>query len=266
MTDAALAEREPRIGDNNPPDEFVTLKDEVDKYLKTADLWIAERPEFVDSEMAAKAQDMLNQLAALAQKADGMAEAEKRPLMDRLAEVRKRFASLTDRINDAKTLLNARKKAWLDKESARIAKEKADAEERARAALEEAQKKAREAEELAAKAAAGDLKSSGVSVTGAMAEAREAEELAAKAAAGFKAASSQKASVRGDQTGGKATGLKTFYVGEIVDNGKLLAWVKKNRPDELMGFLQKYADTYARSPELRKTGLPGVEFKAEQRL
>jgi hypothetical protein len=265
MTDAALAERAPAIGDNNPPDEFVMLKDEIERFLKTADLWLNERPVFNDAETAAKAEDFDTQLRALEKKIAAQAEVEKRPLMDRLAEIRARFDKLASIVGSVRKLLKTRREAWLKKESERIAKERAEAEARERAIREEAERKRAEAEEAAKAAAAGELQSSGVSVTQKLAEAAEAEEAAKAAAAETKAASTQTATVRGD-LGGKSTGLKTYYVGKIVDNGKLLSWVKKNRADELMAFLQGYADRSARSPEARKNGLPGVEFVAEQRL
>jgi multidrug efflux pump subunit AcrA (membrane-fusion protein) len=254
------------IGGNNPPEEFALLKDEVDKFLATADLWLAERPKIESADMAARAEDFDTQLRALEKKISGMEEAEKRPLMTALDEVRTRFKKLSGLVGDVRKLFKARREAWLLAEQKRIDEERRQAEEKARLAREEAERKRQEAEEAAALADKGALKGSEVSITRALADAQEAEEAAALADADLDAAASAKAQVRGDQTGGKATTLKTVYRGEIVDNGKLLAWVKKNRADELMGFLQKYADTYARSPELRKQGLPGVEFKAEQRL
>jgi adenylate kinase len=265
MSDATLEEPIAGIGDNQPPDEFVTLKEETDRFLATADKWLAERSVFQDADTAAAADDFDTQLRALEKKIAAMAEAEKRPLMDKLAEIRTRFDKLGSLVSTVRKLLKTRKEAWLKKEQERIARERAEAEEREREVREEAERKRREAEEAVAAANAGELQSQSISVTQKLADAAEAEEAVAAANAETKAASSQKATVRGDYAG-KATGLKTYYRAEIVDNAKFLNWVKKNRTAELMELLEKIANTAARSPEMRKTEIPGLNFISEQRL
>jgi len=253
------------IGHNEPPSEFQTLKDEVDKFLKNADLWLAERPKITDGDTAKKAEDFDGQLLALKKKIEGIEEVEKRPYMNTLEEIRTRFKGLSSRVIEIRTLFKARRDAWFDAEDLRIENERKQREEDARKAQEDADRKRREAEEITAKAEAGELKGTGVSVSETLAAAAEAEEVAEQAQADYAVASNATASVRGDYAT-RTTTRKTVFTGTITDNGKLLAWVKKNRADDLMAFLQGYADRAARSPEMRKSGLPGVEFVPSKRL
>lgn len=256
---------EATIGHNEPPSEFQTLKSEVDTFLKTADLWLAERPKITDGDTAKKAEDFDGQLLALKKKIEGIEEVEKRPYMNTLEEIRARFKGLSSRVVEIRTLFKARRDAWFDAEDLRIENERKQREEDARKAAEDAVEKRREAEEITAKAEAGELKGTGVSVSETLAAAAEAEEVAEQAQADYAVASNATASVRGDYAT-RTTTRKTVFTGTITDNGKLLAWVKKNRADELMAFLQGYADRAARSPEMRKSGLPGVEFVPSKRL
>lgn len=56
-----------------------------------------------------------------------------------------------------------------------------------------------------------------------------------------------------------ATGLRTSWDAQVLDYGALLKWVKQNRPDDLMEFLNTFAH---RNIALAKAGnLPGVGAK-----
>lgn len=264
VSEGIVGEASQEIGANNPPDAFDELKDEVDKFLLTADKWIAERPAFVDRAMAEAGQDFDTQLLRLAQKVDGGEEVKKRPHLDDLALIRSAFGSLKARIATARSLIAAKKKVYLDAEQARINEENRKAQEIADAAARDADAKREAAAELLRKADAGELKGTGVSVTDALEDVRRADELAKQAQGDANAATQQKAQIRGELSG-RATGLKATWHAVIEDNGKLLSWVKKNRSDDLMEFLQGIADDYAKNATLRKSPPPGVKFKEEKK-
>lgn len=201
------------MGHNNPPDPIDEALAPFSDAVEEAQNWLDGEP--VKDEAAMKAVDALLADVKAAHKAvsDGeksaaaplydIWKAEKarwRPTLDDLDRIKKGLVSI---VGDFK---------------AKLAREKAEAERKAR---EEAERKAREAAEAAAKADAADIE--------AVREAAEAQQAAEEAARDAARASKE-----------KVKGLRTVYRYTITDHRAALHDIAVNDRDAITAFVDEY--------------------------
>lgn len=150
------------IGHNLPPDPHALARIRVNDLVTTANRWLHERPELVDTEMAAKADDFMNQLTAEIKAVEAQRKALLAPHEEAVKSIREAWKPLIDLLETAKGLFAPKLRAWLQKERDR----------------KEAERKAAEAEALAKMQAAEDARRAAeehISVEAAL-KARQAEE------------------------------------------------------------------------------------------
>lgn len=218
---------------NNPPDPIDEALAPFSDAIEEAQNWLDGEP--VKDEAAMKAVDALLADVKAAHKAvsDGeksaaaplydIWKAEKarwKPTLDDLDRIKKGLVSI---VGDFK---------------AKLAREKAEAERKAR---EEAERKAREAAEAAAKADAADIE--------AVREAAEAQQAAEEAARDAARASKE-----------KVKGLRTVYRYTITDHRALLHWIAKNDRDAVTAFVEEYA----RQNHRRIGSVDGLDVRKEK--
>lgn len=138
----------PGIGHNQPPpDPFEASRSRVDALIATANRWLLERPEITDEEMAAKADDFMNQLTAEAKAVDEARKAQHKPHDDAKKAIQLKWCPLIDMLGTAKELFRPRITAWLRAKQARAEEERKRQEAEALAKLQAAEDAKRAAQE-----------------------------------------------------------------------------------------------------------------------
>ena len=204
----------PAVGHNRPPDPIDEALAPFSDAIAEAENWLDGEP--VENEGQVKAVDAL--LKDIRKAGSSLSDAKKSstaPLHDAWKAELARWKPTEDDIDRLKKGLVA----LVDPFKRKLAAEKAEAERKAR---EEAEAKRREAEAKAREARAGDIESQ-----------REAARAQAEAEATQKAA----AKAGKDQV----KGLRTVTKFEITSHRDLLAWLYKNRPDDIAAFLEEWA-------------------------
>ena len=204
----------PAVGHNRPPDPIDEALAPFSDAIAEAENWLDGEP--VENEGQMKAVDAL--IADIRKAGTALASAKKSstaPLHDAWKAEIARWKPTEDDIERIKKSLVA----LVDPFKRKLAAEKAEAERKAR---EEAEAKRREAEVKAREARAGDIESQ-----------REAARAQAEAEA------SQKAAAKAGKD--KPKGLRTVTKFEITSHRDLLAWLYKNRPDDIAAFLEEWA-------------------------
>lgn len=203
-TDPRLA-----VGANNPPSAI----DSALEVLSTAKAWIETSPEILDANMAKEAGDLVTQLRASKASLAAALKVDLAPHDEAIASVKAQYKGPTDEVQAAGTKLLALSSAWLQKERARIAAEKAAQEAEARRLREEAEAARREAEDAARDsaadaAAAEEAAARAAEASAANRTAREAERVAFK--------KPEAAAIKGD-TAKRAMTLRVYWSAVVTD-------------------------------------------------
>jgi len=246
-------------GDNLPPEPveptpFERVKAEVERYHGEALLWCDGEP--IANQGQADALNLLkNSIRAAEKAAEAERKAVKKPHDDAIAAIQARYNPLiADRKNKSvtgKTTLaieacDAMLAPWLKK----IADEQAAA---TKAAREEAARARKAAEDAIRAAAATDL-AAREAAEAKITEAKVAETLATRA---------EKAKPRASGGGGRASGLRTYYDGVVVDGREFARWCWVNDKDAMTAHLA------TRAQELTAAGvrsIPGVDVKERREV
>jgi hypothetical protein len=69
-----------------------------------------------------------------------------------------------------------------------------------------------------------------------------------------------------NKIGKRAKGFRTYYVADVTDYLALGKWAWQHRNEEYKAFLITLADSCARSPADRATGVPGVAFIEKEKV
>lgn len=206
----------PQAGHNSgnvPSPEVIqeVLAEQQAEILNRADTLVAALanvPEKIaDQDTSGKAAEFVRQIAACAKRADTARTDAKAPYLEGGRAVDAFFKPVTAKLEDAKKTVNGRLTAYL-REQERIAREKAEAEERAaREAEERARKEAEEA------AAAAQTEEDLAEVERKRQAAEAAADVSRNAAA--EAATASAGPVRGDYGG--SSSLRKAWKGQIID-------------------------------------------------
>lgn len=240
------------LGGNNPPVEMTAydaVKINIDDLYAEALLWLDGEP-ITTQEQA----DALNTLKDNVKKAAAAAEAERKkevkPLNDQVDEIQARYnllignnKSVTGLAVKAEKAINEALKPYLieldrrQQEAARLAREEAARkQEEAMAAM-----RARDAANLQQREDAERL----------VLEAKQAEEAARQA-------EKAKAHARGE---GRATGLRTVHRAVMLNRKEAAAWMWVDHNDDLIAFIQDYADKAVRAGARKINGFEVIEEK-----
>jgi NADH dehydrogenase/NADH:ubiquinone oxidoreductase subunit G len=249
--EATMADGVAPLGHNNPPDPFAAIKAHVDDLM-------VEAKNFCDG-AAVESQDQADTVARLiedfrqaAKAADEARKEEARPFDEGKAAVQEKYAAL---IADTKSqkgaivraleALKATLTPWLQAREL-------ERQEAARKAQEEAAAKAAEAAaamRAANPASLDDQEAAAEMVAGA--------EEAIKAAAALEKARSH---AKGD---GRAIGLRKTYRPILTDRKAALVHYAATRPDDLVAFLCRLAETDVREG---KRSIPGFDVIEETKV
>lgn len=239
MTDTA---ENPRavIGSNAPPPLIAHISNIEDLYAE-ARLWLDGKPIASDADAEGVAK-LLTQIREARKAADEQRKVEKKPHDDAGKAVQEAWTPLLAKCDLAAGAAKDALTPW------QIAKE---AEQRAAA-----DKARKEADDAAERAQAALRASTNL-------EAREdAEELlkaAGKADKAAKRLDNAKPQVSG---GGKAIGLRTYWIAEMADRRLALAHYMTTRPDDLTAWL---LDMAQKDVSAGKRDIPGINAKEDKR-
>ena len=233
---------------HNMPDALEALTQQVDELIENADLW-SKVKEIKDEEQAGRCSDFQARTKAMLKDVDKKRLAGNKPFRDEIAKNDSDHKSLTGKLEVIAKSLQPLLGGWLIKERERLAEE-------ARVAEEKALKELSEAEELKQAAAETGNVSDEIA-------AEEAETAATEAIAQADDASKNtRAKVQGN-LGGRAISMRTYWSANIIDQNKALEHFRDH--PKVLDLIESLANEAARSPEKRKTPIPGVEFVSEER-
>lgn len=243
MTNTTVDETEnPRavIGGNQPPDPFITIKQEIDDLFDEAKNFCDGEP-ISTPEMADAITKLHDDLHEAGKRAEEMRVAEKKPLDEAVAAVQAKWNPLVQpkkgRVALGKDACASLLTPWRTK----LAREK---EEAARKAREEAAEAARVAQE-AMQASRGNL------------EARvDAEELAAHAK------DVERGAKRAERQATTGLGLRTTWVATLIDAGAGLDWAYDKSPERFTELVQQIANEAVRAGIRTVPGFEVTEQKA----
>lgn len=225
----------PAIGDNQPPDEFSSLKDDIEDSVAQALKWLDEHKDLQSQEDADTAANWRERLNKLGKRADAQRKKEKKPLADRVKEIDTKFNALVKKATSAADTIRTALTAFMcrkeEAEHKRLAEERRKAEEE-RARLE-AERKALADQDIALAALEPELP-----------PLPEPEPVKIQAGGQF----------------GRATGFRKKPVAVITDYRKALDYFAEHA--DVRAVIEKLCNSEARS-KTRKD-IPGVEFKEEK--
>lgn len=178
--DTLTQETDPRLdmGGNNPPGKM-----ELERHaalMATVESWVASRPEIVDTDEAIAAQGFVDQLRTLKKDLGGAQKVELAPHETAISEVKAKYRGPLDVLEHFLKQLLEKSGAWIVKERARVAAEKATQEAEAKRLRDEAERLEREAREAAHVADANVAEEAHVAAVGAAVAAKAAEKVAVK--------------------------------------------------------------------------------------
>jgi hypothetical protein len=256
---SAVAENPRAVpGDNNPPDPLLA---EAAERVDNANRWLKERGKWEDwdAETADKANFFVSQIGATFDALDGRRLEEGREFKKKQDAVYKTPLTLLEM---AKAKLVPLRRAWLQREDARVQEERRKAE----AEVERKRKEAEDAERKAAEA----LKKKGGDPLRAELAAQQAQEAAAEAEQAL-GQMPEKAQIRGTFTT-TAKGLSDFWSAEITDlSAAFKHYNAKNNPNKsiltaaISEAIQRIANAEAKRVKDETAGPPGIAFKKERR-
>lgn len=229
-------------GHNNPPTPFDEIREEIDGLYLEAKNWLdgSGVNTEADANGVSKLLDMLRQAE---KKADKMRVDEKKPHDDAGKAVQAKFKPLLDCASRAIDVCKGALTPYLRKQEE---------------ARQEAAKIAREEAEAAERAAQAAFAASGPSDL----EMREEAERLAEAAKGAAAAANRIEKERAQAKGGaRAVSLRTTYRAEITDQQAFARWAWINCRADLDEFLETLAKRFAKSGV---NAPPGITIHEDQ--
>lgn len=210
----------PAIGDNQSPDEFSTLKDDIDDSVAQALKWLEDHKELKTDEEADTAANWRDRLNKLGKRADAQRKDEKKPLADKVKEIDTRFNAIVKKATGAadtiRTALTAFMRRKEEAERKRLAQERQKAEEER--ARELAERKALEDTDIALAVTEPELP-----------PLPPVQEVKIQAGGQF----------------GRATGFTTVKSAEIEDISKVFEFFKDN--EKVRDVLQKLTNQVVKS-------------------
>ncbi|MDY0242186.1 MAG: hypothetical protein RBR34_08415 [Rhodospirillaceae bacterium] len=235
----------PGPGHNNPPSLFDEVKQRADDVCGEARLWLDGA--IIDSrDMADGVANLDATLRKVEKAVDDARKADKQVHLDASRAVDDRYRPLLDGVKSARSACKSAVEPWLLEQATRqeAARENArrEAEEKARVA-QEAFRQANPAN-LADREAAEALAK----------DAKEAERAAARA---------EKQTAKAGGALGRAVHLRTTYTPEITDYASFMAWVWKNRRQDVEEVADQLALKYIAQG---LSNIPGLEVRAEKRV
>lgn len=246
------------IGGNNPPG---TLELEREAALMAeVDAFNLEQPEITDTDTAGQAQGLVDQARALKKDLTAAQKVELAPLEGAIAEVKAKYRGPLDRLEAALKALLEKSGAWIVKERARVAREKAEQEAAARRLREEAERLEREAQEaaqnLSVETEAAVQADAAATTAGKVA--REAEKAAEKKAAPvvIKAAGAARAMT-----------MRAYWSAEVTDEGEALRSYASHPTvrAECLKVALRLANELARTEKREDAAPAGFRFIKEER-
>jgi|HubBroStandDraft_1064217.scaffolds.fasta_scaffold21533_3 hypothetical protein len=247
-----IAEINPRavIGDNAPPDPRATTKARVDELVSGANVWANALKDISDATTAAACQDFINQVKAEAEAVEAKRVAEAKPHREALQEIQDWYKPVGALLEGCDKILKRLKGTWLAHEEARLKREAAEREAEALRLIAEA-----DAAKKAAEAGTGDAVQNAVA---AELLTKEADKAVRVADAAFTA----KPRVSGAM-GGRASGFRTVWEGEITDYDAALAHYKSR--DSIRAEVQRLANADATAMK-EACNIPGIKAKSDRKV
>ncbi|HTE38031.1 MAG TPA: hypothetical protein VK634_17095 [Reyranella sp.] len=220
--------------------------------IETANRWIIERPVILDEAMSKKATDFFTQLRDMGVALKAERDKLEEPLKREVAAIHARYADPLTLIDMALKPLRAASSAWLDKEKARLAAEKAEQDAAAKRLRDEALRLTQQAAEEQFTPGSNYLETQ-LRADHFAKSARAAEKVAARKI--------EPARARGDFAP-RALALHTRWAARIVDEVLALKFYAKHpvvRAAAVEAAL-KLANAEARTAKDAAKAPPGVEF------
>lgn len=233
------------IGDNKPPERWAELVDNCNTWSKNV-------ATITSAEQAGRAQAFVDQLRLETAAVEGAWKKEREPHDLALVALRSKYRPPLELLGIALDKMKMLAKDWLDRESVRLAHERA---ERKRLAAEA---------EAAALKARQDAARAGASVE-AEAAARKAEEAAEEAAA-LAAKPIERPAIRGELSA-RAMSMRTTWRAVITDETKALRHFAKHPVVRraALDAIVRAASEQARTVKDESKAPPGVRFEKEER-
>lgn len=241
-------------GGNNPPEPIDPLIIEGNERVDTANKWLTERTEIADLEMADKAAFFISQVSSTHEALDGQRLQEGR---DFKAKQDAKYSAALDLLVRAKDALVKMRRAWLQKEDARIAEENRQAKAEADRLAQVAADAAKRAEEEAKKKGGDPLRAAAAAETAATVATEALERAAAPVA---------KPVIKGAYTT-RAVGLRDYWSATVDDFTEAFKIYKK-RPAVILAIkaaVEKEADADAKKFKDKTMAPKGVTFNMEKR-
>lgn len=247
-------QQNPGLGHNHP-NASVAMQDRADQLAETCNAWLANVNEIETEEQAMKADDFNELIKAEQKEVEKERKAEKRPHLDANKAIDETYNPIKAKLETIKNLFAPLRTKWLQKlETERREKER-KANDEAMRKLQEAEDAKKAAEEAARSEAPAD-------VVGTTIEAEDAKKAADQAVEDANKITQSTVGVKGHY-GSRKSSLRTTYHAVITDYDKALDHLRDH--PKMTDLVQELADAWARSPELRKKTIPGVELKSAQK-
>lgn len=228
-------------------DELLSRKDQL---RKAANGFLADNDEINDEETSAKVTDFVEQLRACERDIEAARKEYKAPHKKAGDAVHIRFNGLKPELAKCLDIFKRLQGKWLAKLQAKKAAETKRKEEEALEKLQEAEDAQKTADQPN-----GDI-------IGNQVRAEDAQKTADLAVADADMAASHTVKAGGNFAA-KAMSLRTIWHADITDMDKAVDHYRDH--PKVHDLILQLADADARSPEKRKTVIPGVEFKSEQK-
>ena len=235
------------IGHNSgdTPDIYQPYRDRTNDLVEAANEWLKTVKEITDEPTTKAADDFLGQIKDELAAMDADRKKINKPHDDAIAANNSQFRPLVALLTKSKELLSPLKTAWLQREKARLAAERAAKEAAALKAMQEAEEAARRAASSVEAAVRAD----------------EAQERAQALLDDAQKASTAKAQVRGDYMA-RASGLRTYWSAKVEDYDAAVQHYKGHV--KVKELIQQLADASAR--EFKEAmNVPGCKAVSEER-
>ena len=249
----------PGIG-HNMPSSADALQDRTDQLAATCNAWLQQVKKITTPEQAAKADDLKELLKAELKEVESVRTAEKRPHLDANIAIDQTYNPIKAKLQTIQGLFAPLRTAWLKKLEAERLEAERKANEEAMRKLQEAEDARKAAEDAAAALATSEAPTD---IVGATIEAEDARKAADQAVEDAHRITKSTVGVQGNYSARKSS-LRTTYHAEITDYAALLAHVTHEHP-RVKAALDQIAADWARSPEQRKTAIPGVTLNEDQK-
>lgn len=262
MNNEAPTEQTPGIG-HNRPNAAEASQSRAKELAVVVNAWIADVKVIDSEEQATKVDDLNAKIKAEIKDVEKTRTGEKRPHLDANLAIDATYNPIKKQLETMAGLLNPIRTAWLNKLEAERREAERKANEEAMRKMQEAEDARKAAEDAAAAAAAEATNNAPVDVVGTTLEAEDAAKVADKAIADATRITKSTVGVKGNYAARKSS-LRTIYSAQINDYATLLAHVGHENP-RIKAVLEQIAGEWARSPEQRKTTLPGVKLESDQK-